>query len=60
MLDVLGIKDAQKLVPMDEDQKPTDPVSENQNVLTGKTSQSVLVPRSSSPYRGAHVRDARP
>jgi hypothetical protein len=36
MLDVMGIKDAQKLVPMDEDQKPTDPVSENQNVLMGK------------------------
>ena len=36
MLDVLGIKDAQKLVPMDTDQKPTDPVSENQNVLSGK------------------------
>jgi hypothetical protein len=36
MLDVLGIKDADKLVPMDEDQKPTDPVSENQNVLMMK------------------------
>ena len=36
MLDVLGIKDAQKLVPMDEDQKPTDPVSENQNILRNK------------------------
>ena len=36
MLDVLGIKNAQKLVPMDEDQKPTDPVTENQNVLMGK------------------------
>jgi len=36
MLDVLGIKDAQKLVPMDDDQKPTDPVTENQNVLKGK------------------------
>ena len=36
MLDVLGIKNAQKLVPMDEDQKPTDPVSENQNVLMMK------------------------
>lgn len=33
MLDVLGIKEAQKLVPMEEDQKPTDPVTENQNVL---------------------------
>ena len=36
MLDVLGIKDAEKLVPMDDDQKPQDPVSENQNVLSGK------------------------
>jgi len=36
MLDVLGIKDASKLVPMEEDQKPTDPVSENQNVLMMK------------------------
>ena len=36
MLDVLGIKDAQKLVPMDEGQKPTDPVTENQNILMGK------------------------
>ncbi len=36
MLDVLGIKDAQKLIPMEEDQKPMDPVSENQNVLMMK------------------------
>jgi hypothetical protein len=36
MLEVLGIKNAAKLIPMDEDQKPTDPVSENQNVLMGK------------------------
>jgi len=36
MLEVLGIKDASKLVPMEEDQKPTDPVSENQNVLMMK------------------------
>jgi chaperonin GroES len=36
MLDVLGIKDAQKLVPMDEDQKPADPVTENQNILRNK------------------------
>jgi len=36
MLDVLGIKNAQKLIPMPEDQKPTDPVSENQNILMSK------------------------
>jgi len=36
MLDVLGIKNASKLIPMDDDQKPTDPVSENQNILMMK------------------------
>jgi hypothetical protein len=36
MLEVLGIKNAQKLIPMDEDQKPTDPVSENQHILMMK------------------------
>lgn len=36
MLEVLGIKNAQKLIPMDEDQKPMDPVTENQNILMMK------------------------
>jgi hypothetical protein len=42
MLDVLGIKDAQKLIPMAEDQKPQDPVSENQNVLMMKPVKAFL------------------
>ena len=42
MLEVLGVKDAQKLVPMDDDQKPTDPVTENQNVLKGKPVKAFL------------------
>jgi hypothetical protein len=42
MLDVLGIKEVQKLIPMDEDQKPTDPVSENQNVLMMKPVKAFL------------------
>jgi hypothetical protein len=33
---VLGIKNAEKLVPLPDDQKPTDPISENQAVLKGK------------------------
>jgi hypothetical protein len=33
MLEVLGIKDAEKLVPTSDDQKPRDPVSENMAVL---------------------------
>jgi hypothetical protein len=36
MLDVLGIKNAQKLVKLPEDQKPEDPITENQNILMMK------------------------
>ena len=36
MLDVLGINDAHKLVPIENDLKPTDPITENQNVLRMK------------------------
>lgn len=42
MLDVLGIKNANKLIPMEEDQKPTDPVSENQNILMTKPVKAFL------------------
>ena len=36
MIEVLGIKNAAKLVKTEDDQIPTDPVQENQDVLTGK------------------------
>jgi len=36
MLDAMGIKDSAKLLPMSEDQKPQDPVTENQNILMMK------------------------
>ena len=36
MLEVLNIRDADKIIPRDEDQKPTDPVSENMNILRGE------------------------
>ena len=42
MLEVLGVKDAAALIPMDGDQKPTDPVTENQNVLMGKPVKAFL------------------
>ena len=35
MLDVLGIQDADKIVPTEDDIKPTDPVTENMNILNG-------------------------
>ena len=36
MIDVLGVKNAQKLVPIEDDAVPTDPVQENMNAITGK------------------------
>ena len=36
MLDVLGIKNPEKLVPLNDDETPFDPVSENMNALNGK------------------------
>ena len=42
MLDVLGIKNADKLVPLEDDQKPRDPVSENMNALKGKPMKAFI------------------
>jgi hypothetical protein len=36
MIEVLGVKNADKLIKTEDDQLPTDPVTENQNLLTGK------------------------
>ena len=42
MLEVLGIKHADKLVPLEEDMKPTDPVTENQHILKGEPAKAFL------------------
>jgi hypothetical protein len=36
MIEVLGIKNAAKLIPLEDDMKPIDPVQENMNILMGK------------------------
>ena len=36
MIEVLGVKNADKLVKTEEDAQPTDPIQENQNILTHK------------------------
>jgi len=36
MIEVLGVKNANKLVPMQDDRKPRDPVTENMDLLRGK------------------------
>ena len=42
MLAVLGVKNAQKLVKLDEDKKPEDPVTENQNLIMSKPVKAFL------------------
>ena len=42
MLEVIGIKNYQKLIPMEDDMKPRDPVTENMNVLKGKPVKAFL------------------
>ena len=36
MIEILGVKNAAKLVPTEDDATPVDPVTENQNILMGK------------------------
>lgn len=42
MLEILGIKNAQKLVPTDDDRTPQDPVSENMNIINLKPVKAFL------------------
>ena len=42
MLEILGIKNADKLVPLPDDQKPRDPVTENMAILKGDPVKAFL------------------
>lgn len=42
MLDVLGIKNAKKLVKLEDDQQPEDPITENMNILNMKPVKAFL------------------
>ena len=42
MLAVLGIKNADKLVPIEDDMTPRDPVSENMALITGKPTKAFI------------------
>tara|TARA_R110000744_G_scaffold182437_3_gene301705 strand:- start:459 stop:2204 length:1746 start_codon:yes stop_codon:yes gene_type:complete len=42
MIEVLGVKNADKLVPVRDDLEPSDPVSENMNALMGKPMKAFI------------------
>jgi hypothetical protein len=54
MIEVLGVKNADKLVPVKDDAKPTDPVSENMDALTGKP-MSAFIYQDHDAHIGAHI-----
>jgi hypothetical protein len=54
MIEVLGIKNADKLVPTKDDIVPTDPVSENMNALIGKPMKAFIY-QDQDAHIGAHM-----
>lgn len=54
MLEIIGIKNADKIVPTDEDAKPTDPVSENMNALVG-TPMKAFIYQDHEAHLAAHT-----
>jgi hypothetical protein len=42
MIEVLGVKNAEKLVPVEDDMTPRDPISENMAFLTGKPTKAFI------------------
>ena len=42
MIEVLGVKNADKLIPTEDDLRPTDPVSENMDALVGKPMKAFI------------------
>jgi hypothetical protein len=42
MIEILGVKNASKLVPVEDDAVPQDPVQENQNLLIGKPTKAFM------------------
>ena len=54
MIEVLGVKNADKLVPIKEDMEPADPVSENMDSLVGKPMKAFIY-QDHDAHIGAHT-----
>ena len=54
MIEVLGVKNADKLVPTDDDAKPVDPISENMAALVGKPMKAFIY-QDHDAHIGAHT-----
>ena len=54
MLEVLGIKNFEKIIPTEDDMKPTDPVSENMAILNGKPVKAFMY-QDHKAHLGVHI-----
>jgi hypothetical protein len=54
MLEVLGIKNFEKIIPTEDDMKPTDPVSENMALLNGKPVKAFMY-QDHKAHLGVHI-----
>jgi hypothetical protein len=43
MIETLGVKNAEKIVPIQDDMKPVDPVTENMDIMRGKPVKAFLI-----------------
>ena len=43
MIETLGVRNAQKIVPLQDDMKPVDPVTENMNIMMGKPVKAFMM-----------------
>ena len=54
MLVVLGIKNADKIIPTKDDMKPVDPVTENMNIMNGKPVKAFMI-QDHKAHLGVHM-----
>ena len=54
MIDVLGVKNVEKIIPMDDDMTPVDPITENMNIMCGKPVKAFLV-QNHQAHLGVHM-----
>jgi len=54
MIETLGVKNAEKIVPIAEDMKPVDPVTENMDIMRGKPVKAFLI-QDHEAHLGVHM-----
>jgi hypothetical protein len=58
MLEVLGIKNFEKIIPLENDMKPVDPVSENMAIMNGKPVKAFMY-QDHTAHMGVHISAAK-